>query len=285
MFDIDLLQAFVAVIDCRGFTKAARRLNATQSTISAKIRRLEILTGKRLIERNRRGLITLSIDGEILLGYAHEILRLEEQVRQRLSEPALSGWLRLGMSDDFASGKGLTKALGNFAKRHPDIRLEVRIGNGTALLEELSAGAFDFVLTKKVGSSDQGEILWSEPLKWVCASNFRMDPKAPVRLITFPPPCNYRTIAVDALNEKGREWQIIYVSPSLSGVKTAISSGLGITPLPVSLIDADLSVVNRKFDLPPLHPVDFTLHARRHVSGGAAEELGKMLRKAHFEGS
>ncbi len=45
MFKPDLLRSFIAVIDARSFTTAARQLNSTQSTISQKIMRLEEAAG------------------------------------------------------------------------------------------------------------------------------------------------------------------------------------------------------------------------------------------------
>ncbi|MGO4840258.1 LysR family transcriptional regulator, partial [Rhizobiaceae sp. 2RAB30] len=53
-FNLDLLRAFVTVIDAGSFTAASRLLNSTQSTISQKILRLEEATGQRLLDRGRR---------------------------------------------------------------------------------------------------------------------------------------------------------------------------------------------------------------------------------------
>ena len=47
-FDPALLRAFVAVKEAGGFTRAAQRLNLTQSAISHQIRRLEEQVGRQL---------------------------------------------------------------------------------------------------------------------------------------------------------------------------------------------------------------------------------------------
>ena len=45
--DLDLLRAFVAVVDAGGFARAAERLHLTQSTVSQQIKRLEDTVGAR----------------------------------------------------------------------------------------------------------------------------------------------------------------------------------------------------------------------------------------------
>ena len=75
MFDTVLLRSFVAVVQEGGFTHAAARLNLTQSAVSAHLRRLEKQTGRDLLARTTRS-VTLTADGELLLGYARAILAL-----------------------------------------------------------------------------------------------------------------------------------------------------------------------------------------------------------------
>jgi hypothetical protein len=54
MFDTDLLRSFVAVAENGGFTRAAKVLNSTQSTVSAQIQRLESDAGRPLFVRSTR---------------------------------------------------------------------------------------------------------------------------------------------------------------------------------------------------------------------------------------
>lgn len=78
VFSLDLLRAFVAVIDSRSFTAAAQQLHSTQSTISQKILRLEEAAGQSLMERARNDLRPTDA-GEKLLGYARRMLRLHDE--------------------------------------------------------------------------------------------------------------------------------------------------------------------------------------------------------------
>ena len=86
-----------------GFHRAAERLNPTQSTISQRIRRLELETKRPLFRRTTRS-AALTDDGEMLLGDARRLLQLEEAARHRLTAPRLSGTARLGAVEEVAGG-------------------------------------------------------------------------------------------------------------------------------------------------------------------------------------
>lgn len=59
------LRGFLAVAEERHFTRAAKRMDVSQPTLSRSMRRLESLLGRRLLERTTRQ-VTLTPDGEAL---------------------------------------------------------------------------------------------------------------------------------------------------------------------------------------------------------------------------
>src|SRR5258707_14558053 len=97
MLDFELLRAFVAVVDCGGFHRAAERLNLTQSTVSQQIKRLELETERPLFRRTTRS-VALTDDGEMLLGDARRLLQLEEAAPHRpaAARPSCTAWLCVG---------------------------------------------------------------------------------------------------------------------------------------------------------------------------------------------
>lgn len=52
--DIEAVQAFVRVADLKSFTRAAEAMDSAQSAVSLKIKRLEEVLGRRLLERTPR---------------------------------------------------------------------------------------------------------------------------------------------------------------------------------------------------------------------------------------
>src|SRR5436853_3463818 len=88
MLDLELLRSFVSVVDAGGFTRAGERVHRTQSTVSQQIRKLETSVGRPLLFRQRAGKkVTLTEDGELLLGYARRLLAIAEEARDMLSRP------------------------------------------------------------------------------------------------------------------------------------------------------------------------------------------------------
>ena len=70
--DLDLLRCFVAVAERGGFTAAGAALGLTQSAVSLKVKRLEEVVQRRVLERTSRSVL-LTRDGETLLAYARRI--------------------------------------------------------------------------------------------------------------------------------------------------------------------------------------------------------------------
>src|SRR4029453_9611441 len=88
-------EAFLAVVDRRGFGAAARELGITQSTVSRRIAALETRIGKRLVERTTRR-VALTEAGLAFANDLRDVLaRLadaEGRVQSEGSEP--EGFLR-----------------------------------------------------------------------------------------------------------------------------------------------------------------------------------------------
>ena len=98
----DLLRAFLAVAEQRSFTRAATRLNRTQSAVSSQIKRLEEQLGVELFSRTTSR-VDLSAAGESLMGYARRILSLGDEAVQQLRQHDIAGRVRLGVMDDYGT--------------------------------------------------------------------------------------------------------------------------------------------------------------------------------------
>jgi len=78
------LKAFVTAAKVGSFTQAAELLDYAQSSISAQISSLENEMGKKIFERLGRKVV-LTKEGERLLAYAEEILRLSSEAKEALA--------------------------------------------------------------------------------------------------------------------------------------------------------------------------------------------------------
>jgi DNA-binding transcriptional LysR family regulator len=260
MLDFELLRAFVAVADCGGFHRAAERLNLTQSTVSQQIKRLELETRRPLFRRTTRS-VALTDDGEMLLGDARRLLLLEEAARHRLAAPRLSGMVRLGVVEEVAGGS-LPSALARFAVLHPDVKLEVQIGISAELIGQLDAGRLDVAFAKRPLGTAKGRLAWREPLVWAAAETFDLVPGAALPLALYRERSVSREAALAALQDGELKWEIVYTSPSLTGLRAAALAGFAITPLPASAVIAGLRILGTETGLPRLPNQEFAIYEK-----------------------
>jgi DNA-binding transcriptional LysR family regulator len=263
--NVDLLRTFVTIADLGGFTAAGERLGRTQSTISLQIKRLEALVGRTLFERTARS-VRLTVDGQVLLGPARKILHMNDKVIAELTEPDISGAVRLGVPEDFATAH-LPNILALFTDAHPLVELEVTCDLTLNLLDRFHAGAFDLVLVKREPvAAPQGVRVWREPLVWVARDQEAVDGIEVIPLVVSPEPCVYRKRATDALDASGRTWRIAYTSTSLAGAQAAVKAGLGISVLPRKMVPAFLVPISTAQWLPKLPDTEIALIEGRSIS-------------------
>ncbi len=123
--ELSVLSAFLAVAEERSFTRAAKRLNVSKSGLSHAIRRLEEDIGVRLLARTTRS-VSPTDAGEQLLASLRPALA---DIRGTLTRIASTrrhpvGRLRL-LVPRLASKSVLAPKLGTFARKYPDVLLEV----------------------------------------------------------------------------------------------------------------------------------------------------------------
>ncbi len=256
--DLDLLRCFVTIAETGSFTRAGERLGRTQSTMSLQVKRLEVQIGRAVFTRTPRSL-SLTPEGERLLGPARQLLRLNDAAIAELFEPDMTGRVRIGVPEDFATAH-LPTVLSGFAKAHPLVELEVTCDLTLNLLDRFHQGAFDLVLVKREPSAQlEGVRVWREPLVWVARDQLAVAGQSTVPLVVSPEPCVYRKRAIDALEAVGRKWRVTYTSTSLAGSQSAVNEGLGITVLPREMVPPFLTPIVDDPDLPPLYDTEIAL--------------------------
>ncbi len=119
------LRPFLAIARTGTLGAAARSLGSTQPTMGRRLRALEAALGQALFQRTSAGFV-LTDEGATLLGHAE---RMEEEalaIERRLAAQAqqLDGLLRITASDWFATHV-LTPVLAEFARRHPQVQVEL----------------------------------------------------------------------------------------------------------------------------------------------------------------
>ena len=84
--DINLARTFLEIVTTGNFLRAAERLHVTQTAVSARVRTLEELLGRKLFVRNKSGALLTSA-GEQFLRYAQTLVQVWERARQQVAVP------------------------------------------------------------------------------------------------------------------------------------------------------------------------------------------------------
>lgn len=143
--DIDQARTFLAITAHGSFLEASRQLHLTQSTVSARIQRLEEELGTRLFIRNRSG-ANLTHAGRRFLDYAKRLVLTADQARNDIGLPErYRASLRVGGRIALWEGF-LPQWVGRMRQRAMDVVINSEIGFEEDLMHHLIEGNLDIGL-------------------------------------------------------------------------------------------------------------------------------------------
>ena len=140
--ELKCLRTFRTIIDEGGFSKAAKKLNYTQSTITFQMNQLERDLSTTLFEKIGRKMV-LTKAGEHLIPYVDDILQSVDKLSflgEHLSE--CQGDIQIGVGESLLCYK-LPAILKEFHRQAPKARLFLRSMNCYDIRDELFSGGLD----------------------------------------------------------------------------------------------------------------------------------------------
>jgi DNA-binding transcriptional LysR family regulator len=257
---IDILRAFVAVVEARGFTRAAEDLGRTQPTISLQVKRLEELVEAPLFKKGGR--FELSGVGEVCFDYGKRLLRLHDDMLDEVggrNNP--NGALRIGMPSEFASI--LAPRLAQLrADAETRSTFEVVVESSQALAAAFRQNALDVAFVIGTGESEPYRIeQWRGQLRWFGRASAGHSGDRPVPLVVAPQGSPIHEAATGALRAHGRKFEIVCTSSDFAVLAAAAAAGLGVMPMIEGLAPEGLRPCLDK-SLPPLPELTLLLLAR-----------------------
>lgn len=143
--NINNLETFVWVVRFGSFTKAAQKLNASQPTVSMRIRELEKNLGVSLFDRRHKS-FQLTPKGRDLMEYAVKVVSYWTEAQLRLgASTAINGRVRLGVTETIAL-TWLPAFVARLNSEFPEIILELDVGLTHGIWNDLEAGRVDLAL-------------------------------------------------------------------------------------------------------------------------------------------
>ena len=149
---LEELKTFIQVVKYRNFTKAAKKVNLSQPTVSLHIKRLEQYFDTTLITRSSKSkevLITkqgelLYERGQDLIGQIDllkgELLQIDDKAKKKIVVGASKT-----IGDYF-----LPQLIGDFSAQYPDIQLEVLIENTAHICDMMNEGEIQIGLIEGI---------------------------------------------------------------------------------------------------------------------------------------
>lgn len=167
------LQYFIAVVEEKQITAAAKKLNIAQPPLSYQLKQLEAELETRLFTRTAHGIV-LTDAGMMLEKYARKILDLTTVAKEKVKKTTKGelGKISLGTVSSSAAALPIGK-LKEFRKYYPEINFEIFESNTYGILEKLFNGEIDLGLVRTPFNQRELEtkIVMEEPMVAVVNSD------------------------------------------------------------------------------------------------------------------
>ncbi len=275
----DLLRTFTVIADSGSFSQAADIVGRTQSAVSMQIKRLEEVVEKTLLTRDSRN-IELTPDGQILLDYARKILKLNEEAVSVLKKPELSGWVSIGLPDDYAT-RFLPEILAGFSRTHPRVQIKITCEPSAQLLEKIQRRELDLAMTTSpVPDVEHSILLRQDPTVWVTSEQHCQHEERPLPLALFPDECYCRNWIMSSLDQAGIEYRIAYTSPSIAGLTAAIFAGLAVSAISQSIVPPGMRQLHGQEGFPLLPSASFLLNRNPEANNCVVDSLADHIEQA-----
>ena len=173
-------QVFQTVVEQGSFQKAAEVLNLTPSAVSHAIASMEQELGFLLFTRNRAG-VALTNYGEHLLPYVNAVLNSDESLKQAIAglNGLQRGAVKVGCFSSVCTN-WMTGIIRSFAKKYPDIHIEIYQGTYADVSYWVKSGIVDIGFLSVSSAGDLPiEPLYKDPLLCVVPKGFaKREPRA-----------------------------------------------------------------------------------------------------------
>lgn len=255
------LRTFLWVARLGGFRKASERLFLSQPAVSTRIANLEQELEAKLFERGP-GELVLTKKGQQLLGYAEQMLFVEEEIKQRVANPAeTEGLFRLGASETIAQA-WLPAFIEAFSTQYPRVNVDLTVDISLNLRASILERRLDlaFLMGPVSDYTVKNVALPPFELHWYKAAHVGTVDLAETPIISYSSQTRpYRELTTELARRVGPKSRV-FSSASLSASLKMIAAGIAVGPYPRVLAAQHLAAGDvSEFDpgfVPP--PLEFT---------------------------
>lgn len=181
--DFDGVQAFVAVAELGGFSRAARELHLTQTALTRRVQKLEAYLGLKLLDRTTRR-VELSSVGKDFLPQARALVQDMTRAVERLKDMsrASRGTLVLACIPSMTSHV-LPGLIRQYAALYPDNPIRLHDGDSAEVRQAVLGGQAELGIAVHAEAHPEltQQLLFADPLVFLCRSPHPLEAAAEVR--------------------------------------------------------------------------------------------------------
>ena len=249
--DLKYLNTFRVIVEEGGFSKAAQKLNYTQSAITFQIGQLEKDVSTSLFEKIGRKMV-LTKAGEQFIPYVNEVLQSVNKLRYFENDLAeCQGDMQIGIAETILCYR-LPSILKKFRQKAPKTRLFLRSMNCYDIRDDLLNGTLDLgIFYKNVGGygtsltthfcgTYQLTLVASPQMKQNYPDFITPDRTIPVPLIINEHNCVFRQIFEQYLSERSIILDHAIELWSIPTIKNLVKNDMGISFLPRFAVQNEL---------------------------------------------
>lgn len=230
------LRTFFWVARLGGFRRASEQLNLSQPAVSTRLATLEGELGVKLLDRTTKG-ITLTKSGRMLLGYAEQVLFVQEEIVKRVANPSeVEGLFRVGSSETIAQS-WLPAFLKAFSQEYPKVNIDLTVDISGNLRNSLLQQNVDltFLMGPVSEFTVENVALPKFALHWYKAKGSGPVDLTRVPVISYAAKTRpYRELMAELSRRIGPNVRV-YSSASLSASLQMIAAGIAVGPYPRAL--------------------------------------------------
>jgi DNA-binding transcriptional LysR family regulator len=248
--ELSHLEVLVAVAEEEGFSRGAERLHRTQPAVSQAIRRLEEEIGRPVFDRSSKD-ATLTDAGQVLYGYARQILNLRRDARAALQE---LGDLRRGkvvVAANEYTVVHLLPIVSAYRRLHPEVKLEVKRSLASEIPSELLRRDVEIgLLTYRPAQPGLAAVpVARDDLALLVAPGHRLARRTAVGIrelgeepfLAHNVRSPYRERVLRTFDRYQTALHIVLELPSLEAIKRLVERGLGAALMPRRVAEAEIA--------------------------------------------
>lgn len=245
--DIRQLRYFIAIAEEGSITKAAQHLLMAQPPLSRQLKMMEEELGIVLFERNKKKKVTLTVQGELFLKKAKEIINsLNEAITEvKQFGEEVSGTLSIGST--IYCAPLMLSSIRKFREKYPQIRFNIWEGSSDRLMELLSERQIDIAFSAGPFPNENIEIkpLSPDPCVLVTPEDFHFSEKQidiqtiadlPLLLLYPSQGSGLYDQIINEFKRKGLNPNILCECHDSAMLLNLVTTGFGVTILPTSIL-------------------------------------------------